>query len=85
MSHTPELPADPWAAIQIEPPPADPAEHGGWLAHELRTPLTVLAGYLDVLVDDDADDQEYVLARMTHAVDRLLQLADLLTAAQQGR
>jgi signal transduction histidine kinase len=84
MDH-PELLGDPWAAIEIEPPPADPAEHGTWLAHELRTPLTVLAGYLDVLIEDGVENQEYVLARMSHAVDRLLRLADLLTAAQQRR
>ena len=85
MTATPELPGDPWAAIEIEPPPADPAEHGSWLAHELRSPLTVLAGYLDVLVEDEDPDREYALARMNHAVDRLLRLADVLTATQQRR
>jgi signal transduction histidine kinase len=85
MTPNPDLPTDPWATIEIDPPPSDPAEHGSWLAHELRTPLTVLAGYLDGLVEDEADDQEYVLARMSHAGDRLLQLADVLTAAQQRR
>jgi signal transduction histidine kinase len=55
------------------------------VSHELRTPLTSISGYLEVLRDDDALDEEQV--RMLEIVDRnanRLQrlVADLLFVAQ---
>ena len=48
------------------------------VSHELRTPLSLIRGYLEVLLDDDADPDtaRRFLAVMSRNADRLLRLID---------
>ena len=52
------------------------------VSHELRTPLTSIAGYLEMVLDDDADplthDQRQFLDTVGRNVDRLATLVDEL-------
>jgi two-component system, OmpR family, phosphate regulon sensor histidine kinase PhoR len=57
-----------------------------YASHELRSPMTAIAGYLELLGEDDTADSQVLIERMRGSSDRMLQmLNDLLVTSETRR